>query len=55
MNKKVYVVIGLDLGWDCLVGVFDKESTNQKELFELFPHPEYYIYEKTVENDFKEY
>ena len=53
---KVYVVTGLDLGWDCIVGVFTIESDEQyEELEKAFPREHedgnlgYHIFEQTVQ------
>lgn len=32
MPKTAYVVTGLELGWDCIVGVFDPEVTSLEDL-----------------------
>ena len=49
MNKTVYVVTGLDLGWDCVVGVFT--NVNHDELIKCFPEGEYVITERTIESN----
>lgn len=46
---KVYVVTGLDLGWDCVVGVYDHETIDYNDLEEMFPLSDYTITEKTIE------
>lgn len=47
MNKKtVLVVSGYELGWDCVVGVF--EDTTEEELKKFYPEDEYYITEKVL-------
>ncbi len=57
---KVYVVTGLDLGWDCIVGVFTIENDEQyQQLEKAFPHEidhgdgdtslGYHIFEQTVQ------
>lgn len=56
---KVYVVTGLDLGWDCIVGVFTIENDEEYEqLCKAYPHEVeledgstylgYHIHEETV-------
>lgn len=35
--KKVYVVICPELGWDCVIGVFDSSEVTQDDLEERFP------------------
>jgi hypothetical protein len=47
MDKTVYVVTSLELGWDCVVGVF--EDVNHEELRECFPSPPYIIHDTTVQ------
>jgi len=53
MNKIVYVVTGLELGWDCVVGVF--KDVNPDELLKRFPEGQYVIHEKTVEFNLDEW
>lgn len=47
MDKTVYVVTSLELGWDCVVGVF--EDVNPEELQECFPSPPYVIHDTNVQ------
>lgn len=43
---KVYVVTGVELGWDCVVGVFTDEEVARKE----YPDEDYYvIHEETLD------
>ncbi len=51
MDKKVLVVTGLDLGWDCVVGVF--ENTTEEALREIFPEGKYVINTCYLESNFK--
>ena len=37
MSGGVYVVTSTELGWDCVVGVFDEDSVDLEELEETFP------------------
>lgn len=47
---KVYVVTGLEFGWDCVVGVFLISSDKQLEdLKHDYPESSYIIHEQTVE------
>ena len=57
---KVYVVTGLELGWDCVVGVFTVENiTEYEQLRKAYPHEVkfedgsttlgYHIHEQTVQ------
>jgi len=49
MNKTVYVVTGLELGWDCVCGVF--ENVNPDQLQKVFPEGQYVIHEQTIESN----
>lgn len=43
---KVYVVTGIELGWDCVVGVYIDEEVARKE----YPDEDYYvIHEETLD------
>lgn len=46
--KKVFVVTGYQLGWDCVVGVYDSETNSFEELVKEFPEQDYYIQEQFV-------
>jgi hypothetical protein len=35
--KKVYVVTCPELGWDCVVGIFDADEISLEKLKETFP------------------
>lgn len=45
--KKVYVVTNSELGWDCVVGVFDAEVITEEQLEERFQGC--YIDERNIE------
>lgn len=47
--KKVWVVTGLELGWDCVVAVFDTDSMSIDEVLREFPEDSYVVHERTVE------
>lgn len=49
MNKTVYVVTGLELGWDCVCGVFS--DVDPDELRKVFPKGQYVIHEQTIESN----
>ena len=54
MSNGVYVVTSTELGWDCVVGVFDENSVDLEELEETFPESGKYVItfsmvEKTLE------
>lgn len=42
-NKTVYVVTSTELGWDCVVGVFDASQLSNEYLEEQFPPDSYYV------------
>lgn len=43
MNGGVYVVTSTELGWDCVVGVFDEDSVDLEELENTFPEDGEYV------------
>jgi len=44
-ESEIFVVIGTDLGWDCLVGVFDGNKVSLEDLKKEFPPKDnFYIY-----------
>ena len=45
---KFYVVICMELGWDCICGVFDHETITLEELQETFGK-DCIIFEKDIE------
>lgn len=48
--QTVYVVTSVELGWDCIVGVFDASTTTEEELAKTFPRSAgYIIHDKTLE------
>lgn len=40
---KVYVVTGLQLGWDCVVAVYSHEHVTFEELDRQYPADEYVV------------
>jgi hypothetical protein len=46
---QVFIVTGLDLGWDCIVGVYPGD-TNYEELEKQFPEDSYVIFERFIED-----
>lgn len=55
---KVWVVTNVELGWDCIVGIFDPASLTKQEIEERFPKMAGYIVHwgpHTVHNDFEEF
>jgi len=57
MAQKVFVVTGLDLGWDCIVGVFDANTFSKEELKVQFPEGRgmYMIFEHEIETSLRNY
>lgn len=51
MTKKVWVVTGFDLGWDCVVGIFDPDKVTEEEIVKRFPEKHYYLQMKEIEYD----
>ena len=52
MSKKVYVVTSVELGWDCIVGVFDPKKVTKEQLKERFTsNGGYVVFDKMVESD----
>lgn len=51
---KVYVITCPELGWDCVVGVFDVSKVSVEELLKRFPYNQYVVHEDTkVETSLK--
>ena len=50
---KVVVVTGLELGWDCVCGVFDPEKISHEELLECFPEESYVLHDSVIETNLK--
>lgn len=40
---EVYVVTNPELGWDCVIGVFDANSVSKSKLEEVFPSELAYV------------
>lgn len=50
--ESVYIVIGLNLGWDNIIGVFNSELVSKEELDKIFgDRDEYYIAHYSVETN----
>lgn len=47
--KKVYVVTGLELGWDCVVKVFDASKVKIEDVLVEYPEGEYVVFKQDVE------
>lgn len=48
IGKGVWVVTGLELGWDCLVGVYDASVVSEEELMAQFDEESYVIHHKVI-------
>jgi hypothetical protein len=48
---KVWVVTGFELGWDCVVGIFDAKKVTCEQIEERFPESRYYVQKKDIEKD----
>lgn len=51
---RVFVVTGLELGWDCVVGVYDADNVSKKDLQSQYPKGEYVISETAVETEIED-
>lgn len=51
---RVFVVTGLELGWDCVVAVYDADSVSKKDLKSQYPEGEYVISEAAVETEIED-
>ena len=40
---RVWVVTNVELGWDCIIGVFDANEFSKEELEERFPRKRAYV------------
>jgi hypothetical protein len=47
--KKVFVVTGLEFGWDCVCGVFDQADVTMEELEAIYPERAYVISDRTLD------
>lgn len=52
---NVYVVTSTELGWDCVVAVFDADEVSEEDIRESFPARGYVITNKTVELNTKDW
>ncbi len=43
MSSEVYVVTSTELGWDCVVGVFNSDSVTEEQLEKIFPQGSCYV------------
>jgi hypothetical protein len=53
MASQVYVVTSVELGWDCIVGIFDADEFSREDLQEKFPQKYGYVvyYDTTIHKD----
>jgi hypothetical protein len=50
--KHVYVVTSVELGWDCVVGVFDSSVVSREDLEKAYPSKHgYVIHSNKVETE----
>ncbi len=50
MNKRVFVVTNAELGWDCIVGVFDPDCVTREQLEKRFnPEDSYFIFRLDID------
>lgn len=49
--KEVYIVTGTELGWECVVGVYDADQISEEDLKERFREPQYVIHWAQVQKD----
>jgi hypothetical protein len=54
MSKYVYVVTNPELGWDCVVGVYDCDAITLSKLQRCFPEDQYVIHEQLIMENFDE-
>lgn len=53
--SMVYVVTMPELGWDCVVGVFNSDFVTIESLEKAFPEGQFVIHERSVEKDVYDY
>ncbi|AMR57427.1 hypothetical protein vB_PsyM_KIL4_0017 [Pseudomonas phage vB_PsyM_KIL4] len=53
MASQVYVVTSVELGWDCIVGIFDADEFSREDLQERFPSKQGYVvhWDTTIHKD----
>lgn len=49
--KSVFVVTGYELGWDCVVAVFDPDSVTEEQIRERFDEDDYCVHENFLFSD----
>lgn len=49
--KTVYIVTSTDLGWDCIVGVYDNEDAAILFL-EAMDNSSYILHKKTIQSEY---
>lgn len=53
--SEVYVVTMPELGWDCVIGVFNADSVSREKLEEVFPEGIYVVHDTIVKKDTFDY
>lgn len=51
VGRGIWVVTGLELGWDCLVGVYDASVISEEELVAHFGEDSYVIHHKKIKGE----
>lgn len=55
MSNQVYVVTCPEMGWDCVVAVYNSDQVTLPDIKALFPSPEYVVTEMNVDIEVEEY
>lgn len=53
--QEFYIVLGKELGWDCVVGLFSPQHITEEELLERFPKDSYVIQEWAISRDLSDF
>uniref|UniRef100_A0AAU6VZL8 Uncharacterized protein n=2 Tax=unclassified bacterial viruses TaxID=12333 RepID=A0AAU6VZL8_9VIRU len=53
MANQVYVVTNVELGWDCIVGIFDADEFSREDLEKRFTQERGYVvhWDTTIHKD----
>lgn len=54
MSESVYVVTMPELGWDCVIGVFDSNLVTQEELEQQYTDDQYVIHQQYLQTSIEE-
>lgn len=47
---NLYIVTGLNLGWDCICAVYDATTVCYSDLEKAWPMDDYVIHERTIDS-----